>query len=425
MRMYYQSGLENGLKVVTARLAKRESVGLAIWVRVGGRHETKEVSGISHFVEHMVFKGTKNRSAKDIKQEIEGVGGMFNAFTSEESTCYFVKIPKTYLESAFDVLQDMVNFPSFQPADIEKERTVILEEIKMYVDLPSQYVHEIMTELLWPNQPLGYPIIGTTETVSSFRRGDLENHLRKFYRPQHMMISACGEIEHTQIEALARKHFSNISKSREMPHCPAVTRRNAKKIRIMDKKTEQMHFVIGFHGLSRNDPARYPLAILNVILGANMSSRLFEEVRERRGLAYEIKSGVNFLNDTGAMTVSAGVEPGKTTLAVKVIMNELAKFKRTRVSPGELKRAKEYFLGQLKLGLEDTLDQTLWPGERVLYGGPVPSVEEIESGIKAVTAEAVKQVANRIFKRSDIHFALIGPVHGSFEKKIRRELVFA
>lgn len=421
--MYYQSALKNGLKIITSRLTGRHSVGLAIWARVGGRHETKRTSGISHFVEHMVFKGTANRSAKDIKQEIEGVGGMFNAFTSEECTCYFVKIPRAYLEQAFDVLQDMMNQPSFKTEDIEKERTVILEEIKMYLDLPSQYVQEIMTELLWPKQPLGAPIIGTVETVSSFKRKDFLAHLNCYYQPHNLMVTACGDIEHTYIESLANKYFARRVPRTGTAFQAVKNIRGEKRFRFVGKKTEQTHFVIGFHGLSRNDPARYQLALLNVILGANMSSRLFEEVRERRGLAYEIKSGISFLNDTGCVTVSAGVETEKTPLAVRVILKELGKLKRSLVSEGELKRAKDYFLGQLKLGLEDTLDQTLWPGERVLYGGPVPSFKEMEKEISSVSSPDLRKLSQKVFKASGIHFSLIGPLKEKFEQKVTKELV--
>ena len=331
--MYEESFLKNGLRIVTKRLDGRASIGLAIWVKVGGRYEQKNLAGVSHFVEHMLFKGTKTRSTKLIKEGIEGIGGVMNAFTSEECTCYFVKIPKSYLEQSFDVLQDMVNESILKVEEIKKERTVILEEIKMYLDLPSQHVHEVMSELLWPNQPLGQPIAGTFETVSKMTRRNLFHHVGAYYHPKNMLITACGEIGHGQITSLTEHYFSNRTLRTPSWFRPLKQTNHRNSIfRFIDKKTEQTHFVIGFHGLPRDHKDRYRLGILNVILGGNMSSRLFEEVREQRGLAYEIKSGLSFFHDTGSLTISAGVEPQKASLAVRVIMRELNRLKKTPVT---------------------------------------------------------------------------------------------
>lgn len=423
--MYEQTLLDNGLRIVSNRLEERDSVGLGIWVRVGARHEPKKVCGISHFVEHMLFKGTKQRSTKQIKEEIEGVGGMLNAFTSEESTCYFVKVPKPYFERAFDVLQDMVNHATLKVEEYQKERTVILEEIKMYLDLPSQYVQEVMSELLWPAQPLGRPVAGTMESVSGLKQSDLARHVRTFYHPKNLLITACGEIDHSHLSRLAQDAFQQKPGKFASKYQMAKVSSNSRheQIRFIDKKTEQTHFVIGFHGLSRNDPDRYRLAVLNVILGANMSSRLFEELREKRGLAYEIKSSLGFFEDTGSITVSAGVEPKKAPFAVRVIMRELGKLKRKNVSRDELKRAKDYFLGQLLLGLEDTLDHALWYGERILYGGKLPDIDEIRDGIESVTENDIRRLAGRFFKTKGVHLALIGPIDSKGQKKIKSECV--
>src|SRR3990167_3974248 len=278
--MYEQSVFDNGLRVVTKRLNGRGSIGLAIWVRVGGRYEPKNLCGISHFVEHMLFKGTKRRSTKRIKEDIEGVGGMLNAFTGEESTCYFVKIPKPQLEQAFDVLQDMVNGAVLKPEEFRKEKTVILEEIKMYLDLPSQHVHEIMSELLWPTEPLGRPIAGTIKSVSDLKRDDLYHHVKSYYHPRNILVTVCGEVNHSEIKSLAAQFFSRrpVKPLSRFQGAKTLNRSSQSRFRFMDKKTEQTHFVIGFHGFSRKHPDRYKLAILNIILGANMSSRLFEEV---------------------------------------------------------------------------------------------------------------------------------------------------
>lgn len=419
--MYEQSTLENGLKLVTNRLSGRESVGLAIWVRVGGRYEKKELSGISHFVEHMLFKGTKKRTTKEIKENIEGVGGMLNAFTSEESTCYFVKIPKPKFQHAYDVLQDMVNDATLSVEEFKKERTVILEEIKMYLDLPSQHVHEIMSELLWAKQPLGRPIAGTIETVSGLSRSDLYQHVQSYYHPTNILVTASGDIEHAYFKEITEQYFAKRRAFELSKFQPVKPNGKNERHRFVNKKTEQTHFVIGFHGLPRNHSDRYQLGVLNVILGGNMSSRLFEQVREQRGLAYEIKSGLSFFHDSGAVTVSAGVEPKKGPLAVRVIMKELGKMKRSCVSQNELRRAKDYFLGQFLLGLEDTLDNALWYGERILYGGELPKVSEIQREVEQVTEEDIRSLANKFFKSDDIHLALIGPVDSAYESKISSE----
>ena len=327
---YEQSELKNGLRLATTRLEGRKSIGLGIWVKVGGRYESKKLSGVSHFVEHMLFKGTRQRSTKEIKQAVEGVGGMLNAFTGEESTCYFVKIPRNHFNLAFDVIQDMVNQATLKTEEFNKEKPVILEEIKMYLDLPSQHVHELMSELLWPSQPLGQPIAGTASSVAAMTRNHLANHVSSFYHPQNMLITICGEIDHEAIKQMSEQFFdTRVSKSAaKFQSAKTGSRDKSARFKILDKKTEQTHLVLGFHGLRRNDPFRYQLGLLNIILGGNMSSRLFEEVREQRGLAYEIKSGLSFFEDTGSVTISAGVEPKKAPLAIRIIMRELSKIKK-------------------------------------------------------------------------------------------------
>lgn len=417
--MYRQSELPNGMRVITNRLEGRDSVGLAVWVKVGGRYEPGKISGISHFIEHMLFKGTKSRSTKKIKEDVEGVGGMFNAFTSEESTCYFVKIPKAYFEQAFDVLQDMTNHATLPPEEFKKEKTVILEEIKMYMDLPSQYVHELMSELLWPEQPLGRPIAGTIKTVSGLGRDDLLHYLGSYYHARNFMVAVCGEIDHDRIVALAEKYFGHHANKKGSQFKPTSINRSHKRFYFLQKDTEQTHFVVGFHGLPRNDRKRYQLALLNVILGGNMSSRLFEEVREKRGFAYEIKSSLSFFHDTGAITISAGVQPDKTPQALKVIMRELSKLKEKNVTSNELRRAKDFFMGQLLLGYEDTLDRVLWFGERVMYGGDIPTIEEIRRDVENVTADDLRALSQKFFETSKIHLSLIGPLDKNFEGKVK------
>lgn len=418
---YQLDVLPNGLKVVTVPMRERDSVAVAIWVRVGGRFEPKKVSGVSHFLEHMLFKGTKKRTTRQIKEEIEGVGGMLNAFTGEESTCYFAKLLKEHFVTALDVLSDMVNYATLSPAELRKERPVILEEIKMYRDLPSHHVHELMGELLWPDQPLGRSLAGTEKTVSAITRSQMMDYKNRYYHPRNILVSVSGPVDHGDVLDRVKNFFPYKTSRPESRFAKAGTRQARPRTLFMEKQTEQTHFVIGTHSFSRNHPDRYKLGLLNVILGANMSSRLFEEVREKRGLAYEIKSGVSFYQDTGAVSISAGVENKKTPTAIAVILRELAKIRKKPVKEGELRRAKDYFMSQLYLALEDTLDHLLWVGEKALYGGEMPDRREIREGIEAVTVRDIQAVARELFTTPHLNLTLIGPIASKVQSRIKRD----
>jgi len=401
-------------------MRERESAAVAVWIRVGGRYEPKRISGISHFLEHMLFKGTRRRSSREIKKEVEGVGGMLNAFTAEESTCYFAKLPAEHFSRAVDVLSDMVKEASLSPKELERERPVILEEIKMYRDQPSQYVHELMGELLWPDQPLGRSLAGVPETVASLRREEMADYKRKYYQPKNILVSVSGPVSHAEVVEQVQKYFPSRNGGEWSRFKPAQASQKKPRFHFMEKETEQTHLVIGFHGCSRRDPRRYALGLLNIILGANMSSRLFEEVRERRGLAYEIKSGVGHYQDTGSITVAAGVENRKAVLAIQVILQELGKLTRRPVPREELRRAKDYFIGQFLMGLEDTLDHLLWVGEKVLYLEAVPDRERITRQIEKVSGEDIQKVARQIFDTPHLNLTLIGPLKEKEQEKIKR-----
>ena len=267
---YSLTTLPNGLRVLTVPMKERDSAAVAIWVRTGGRFEPKKISGVSHFLEHMLFKGTTRRTTRQIKEEIEGVGGMLNAFTGEESTCYFAKLLAEHFPKALDVLSDMVNHATLDPSEVHKERTVILEEIKMYRDLPSHEVHELMGELLWPSQPLGRPIAGTQETVSALSRAAIGSYKKSFYHPKNILVSVSGPVDPEDVLAQAKDFFPQKSSLSASKFSKALSRQTRPRTHFVEKQTEQTHFVIGLHGLSRFHPDRYKLGILNVILGANM-----------------------------------------------------------------------------------------------------------------------------------------------------------
>jgi predicted Zn-dependent peptidase len=420
---YKLTALENGLRVLTVPMANRESAAVATWVKVGGRYEPKKISGISHFLEHMMFKGTPTRNTRQIKEEIEGVGGMLNAFTGEEMTCYFAKLLKQYYPRALDVLSDMVLHSTLPADELAKERTVILEEIKMYRDVPSHHVHDLMGELLWPEQPLGRTLAGSPETVSRMTRVDMLKYKKGHYHHGNILVSVSGDVDHDEV--LAR--VADIYKTRR-PEKPSVfsaakSAQTKPRTHYYEKATEQTHLVIGLHALPRMHLDRYKLGLLHVMLGANMSSRLFEEVREKRGLAYEIKSGISGYQDTGSFTVSAGVETKKTVRAVAVIMKELAKVRKSFVKPGELRRAKDYFMSQVSLGVEDTLDHLLWAGEKALCSGELPDKAEIRRQIETTTPEDIQRVAQGIFRTGNLNLSLIGPVPEKMQREITKNLV--
>ena len=419
---YHLSQLPNHLKVLTVPMEDRKSAAVAIWVRVGGRFESKRLSGISHFLEHMLFKGTRRRTSRQIKEEIEGVGGVLNAFTSEESTCYFAKLLVEQFPRALDVLSDMVKDASLPPEELERERPVILEEIKMYRDQPSQYVQEIMGELLWPDQPLGRSLAGVPETVSAIHRPEMMSYKKKYYHPSNILVSVSGSISHAEVLEQTEKYFLSERGTSLSTFQRAQVTQKKPRLHFIEKETEQTHFVIGFHGFSKHDPRRYSVGVLNVVLGGNMSSRLFEEVREKRSLAYEIRTGVGSYQDTGSFTISAGVENRKAVLATDVILRELGKIAKKPVSKEELRRAKDYFISQFLMGLEDTLDHLLWVGEKVLYGEELPDREKIVQSIEKVSVEDVQSVAKEIFKSHKLNLTLIGPLKEKEQEKIRRTI---
>jgi predicted Zn-dependent peptidase len=399
----------------------RESLALGIWIKVGGRHETIQNKGISHFLEHIAFKGTKKYSCREIKESIEGIGGSLNGFTSEELTCYLVKIPADSLELTLNVLSDMVINPTLPNSEIEKEKTVILEEIKMYKDQPQSYVYELLDALLWPNQPIGLPIIGTFESVSRTTRQDLLLFKQQFYTPENIVVSAAGKVDFNKLTKLVTKIFSYKKEQKSSLFDKAKEKQDYPKLKIFHKDTEQTHLALGFHSFRRDHHLRHALGMLHIILGANMSSRLFNELREKRGLAYEIGTQVKRFQDTGAFMVHAGIDNHKVTETIKLILNELVKTKHKLLSTDEFKRAKEFYLGQLMLALEDTLEHMLWIGEYTATLDRTYYLEDIIKEVNRVTREDIRKVARQIFTPQKINLALIGPLK-KMEERISNQL---
>ena len=409
--------LPNKIRIVTREYKDRDSASIGVWVATGGRYEGKENKGVAHFLEHMAFKGSAKYSCDEIKQLIEGVGGNINAFTAEEETCYYAKVPANHLKETFDVLADISFFPKIALQDLEKERTVILEEIKMYHDLPQYHVGELLEALLWPDHPLGQSLAGTSKSVGGMSVAHLRDFKKSHYVPANTVISACGSLKHEELLALVGARLGKLA-GPPAPSCLSARRVQDKPaIHLHHKETEQMHLALGFLAYETNHKDYYVLALLSIILGGNMSSRLFNEVREKRGLAYSISSGIKSLNDTGCFTVRAGVDNTKIIGALDLILKILANAAHG-VKEDEFKRAQEYYMGQFLLGLEDTMDQMLWMGGVIISNDQVKSMGDVIKKIKAVTREDIKRVAKEILDPQRLNVAIIGPMSEDQQKQI-------
>ena len=414
--------LNNGLRIILNPMPHMESTAIGIWIAAGSRREDKRISGISHFLEHMVFKGTPSRSNRKIKEEIEGRGGSLNAFTSEEITCYLAKVSSHHASLALEVLSDMVMDASLKENDIERERAVIMEEIKMYRDLPNHHVHDILSRLMWPKNPLGFSVAGDADSVSSIARKNLLSYKKANYSPGNIAIVLCGNLKQGSAVEKTKKIFQKTLKTKSTPIIKFNKTQDAPQVKILNKGTEQTRLCMGLHMPGRQHKDRFIMTLLHIILGANMSSRLFENVREKKGLAYEIGTGIKRYSDTGAFIVNAGIDHKKAREAVRLIVKEIRSLKEKSVPHGELRRAKEYFRVQLSLALEDTLDHMLWLGEPVIMTDKAPDKKDIIKKIMAVSSADIKRVAKSIFTPSGVNLAIIGPLKDKEQKNMEKDL---
>ncbi len=407
---YQTATLSNGVGVILRPTPQALSVAVGIWVRAGGRYEASEQAGISHFIEHLLFKGTRRRSCEQLKQRVEGVGGSLNGFTAEEFTCYMAKVPKRHARRAIETLADMVQHPAFNPRDVEKEREVILEEIRMYEDTPGQYVHDLFNQLLWPDHPLGTLLSGTMETVRRITREDLVQYWRQMYQPRNLLVCGVGALEPRPMTRELQRLFRQASGRPPRRFARAPRMRRSPQVRVWNKTTEQAHLCLGTYAVPRTHPDRFATELLHVLLGANMSSRLFREVREKRGLVYEIGTHIKRFEDTGAFVVSAGCDPAKVTATVQTICAELSRIRRGRIPDAELRRAKEYYAGQLLMGLEDPMDHMLWSGEQAVTVRRVAPPEQLLRHLEQVAARDIRRVARALFVTPKLHVAVVGPL---------------
>lgn len=408
--VYQVSHLKNGLTVATAEMPYMASVSLGLWVGVGGRYEPAELNGVSHFIEHLLFKGTRQRSAKEISQAIEGIGGYLNAFTGEESTCFYSKARHDRFDELLEVLMDMFLNSKIAPVEIDKERGVIKEELAMYLDQPQHHVHELLNETLWPNQPLGRPLTGTEKTLDAMQRGHFLDYLCKNYVTGSTIVVAAGKLQHQKIVKAVMRYTSRFTPGKRPPFNPAESNQQAPRVRLFTKKTEQTQLALGIRTCSRHDERRFALRLLNTILGENTSSRLFQEIREDRGLAYSIYSSLSFFDDTGDLVISAGLDTDNLPQTLKLVMRELCHLSDALPTTAELRRARDYVIGQIDLSLESTENQMMWLGEQLLGYGKIVHPAEIKQRLSEVKATQIRAVARDFFRPERLNLALVSPL---------------
>jgi len=410
---HQKTTLDNGLRIITASMPHIRSVSTCIYIGTGSRYEPDAIAGISHFIEHMLFRGTPNRpTPKEIAEAIEGVGGILNGATGKELSLYWYKIAQPHFAHAFEVLADMVLNAKFDPVDIAKERQIIIDEINMTLDSPSQRVEMLIDDLLWPNHPLGRDVAGFKESVNATTRDTILDYLGGHYQPGNTVISIAGNIDHEAAVATVRDVFGDWTNPTLPSEYLPYERQTAQRLLLETKDTEQAHLCLGIHGLPLLDPRRFALDLLNVILGEGMSSRLFTEVRDKQGLAYSISSHSEHYHDSGSITIYAGVEPEKVGTATRVILEQLELLKEP-VSEAELSRAKELATGRLLLGMEDSRSVAGWLGGQETLNKRILGVDEVTATINAITIEEVAEVAQELLRDNRLHLALVGPVTDS------------
>jgi predicted Zn-dependent peptidase len=410
--------LPNGLRVATAAMPHVESVSMGVWVGAGGRCEPARWSGISHFIEHLLFKGTPKRSARAISQTIEGRGGDINAFTQEETTCYYARVAADHAWEALDVLLDMYLHPRFAAEDLRRERDVVIEEIMMVRDQPHQQVDEMLGELLWRGHPLGRPLTGSPETVGGLDRKALTAYRNRFYVPVNTVVAFAGQVDHAGCVARVQRYFAASGGMGRHGFDAVGAGVKQKPLWLKEKDIEQAHLAMGFRLFGRHDRRRYALKLLSVILGENMSSRLFQTVREDHGLAYAIQSGVHLFEDTGILTVSAGLDRERLGRALRLIVREIGRMRTSVVPRRELDRARDYAIGQLRLGLEGSNSQMMWVGEHLMSYGRMVTPESAIAEFKAVTAGQVRDLARQCLREDCLSVAMILP---GLTKKLEAE----
>lgn len=404
--MIHKTVLDNGIRVVSEHIPYVHSASIGIWVTSGSRHESFEMNGVTHFIEHLMFKGTPRRSALDIAREIDAVGGVLNAFTGREYVCYYAKVLSSHLKMAVDLLADIFLNSTFDADEIEKERKVILQEISMLEDTPDDFVHDLYCQNFWKEHPLGRPIVGTQESVSRLSRDFLLTHKDGTYCAENIIVAAAGNVAHDELVRIVVELFGSVPSARDSSPTPQPL--YGKGVLHCEKELEQLHVCLGTRALPQNHSARYESYILNAILGGSMSSRLFQEVREKQGLAYSIYSYMASHSDSGSLVVYAGTSHDRMDEVLEIILREMRRLKTDPLTAEELTSAKEQLKGNILLSLESSDNRMSKLAKNEVYFGRYQSLQDIMNGFDRVTSESVQQLSVELFSDSSLNLVLLG-----------------
>ena len=408
--MVVSEQFDNGLRLLTESMPGARSVSLGVWLTRGSRHERAAHSGIAHLVEHMLFKGTATRSAQDIAQEIDSIGGQLDAFTAKECASYYVKVLDEHLPRAVDVLSDLLLRPAFDPEEVAREKKVVLEEIKMVEDTPDELVHELFTQRFWSGHPLGRPILGVPATVGPIDSATLRDYFSRVYTAGNLVIAAAGNVEHDAVRNLVAEAFADLPANGEtVPLTPPTA---VPGLTVRDKAIEQCHVCLGVDGYPQRHDDRYVCYLLNIVLGGSMSSRLFQNIRERRGLAYAVNSGMVSYHDGGALTIYAGCDADAVREVVDLVVAELRDLRDNLVPEEELRRAQDHLKGSLVLSLESSSSRMSHMARQQMYFGRQFTLEDTLRGVEAVTREDVRRVARDLLPPGSLSATVLGPVNG-------------
>ena len=405
---YKKSVLPNGIRILTERMPHVRSVAVGVWVETGSRHEPEARGGISHLIEHLVFKGTASRTAEDIARTMDSVGGQMDAFTTKENTCFYVQVLDEHLPLAVDLLTDILLHPVFNADELEREKSVVLQEIKMVEDTPDDVIHDIFAAQVWAGHPLGRPILGTRDLVNSFDRDLVLRHFNDEYVPPRIIIAVAGNVTHDQVVELFGRGFNGFRHAAaSRAQQPATI---GASVNIVHKTLEQVHVVMGFPGLPHAAPERYALYLLNDVIGGSMSSRLFQEVRERQGFVYSIHSGVQAFADTGITYVYAATDPANFAKMLKSILKEVRELKKNGINEDELRRAKDHLKGSLMLSLESTSSRMNRLAKHELHLGAFLTMDEMLAAIDGVRHEEVQALVTELLDEDHLALTTLGPL---------------
>lgn len=408
--LYRKTVLANGIRVVTEQIPYVRSVSLGIWADVGSRDEDETTNGISHFVEHMVFKGTKKRSVREIARSLESLGGYLNAFTTKEQTCFYARVLDRHVGEAMDVLADLVQNATFKKEELEREKLVVLEELKNAEDDPEDIIHDYFEKALFPRHSLGFPIIGTRENLMRFKREDLFAHVGRHYVPARIVVAAAGNIDHDVLVRQAERHFRNLTVgSNGVAKRRTPPKLNHNTFAEYERPINQAHICMGTVAYSIKHKDRYPLMVMNALLGEGMSSRLYQNIREKYGFAYSVYSFANLLSDAGVFGIYVGTDRKNIENCIELIHKELNKLKVKPVSKAELERTKSQIKGVMMLGLENMSGRMMRLGSSELYFESFTSLDTILKKVDAVTPEAIQMVAGDLFDEGKFSTVIIRP----------------